>query len=89
MRVLHIGKYYAPYVGGMERFLEDLVGAQRRAGVQSFVLVHGDESATPASDPSWLRRVPVWFTFAFAPIAPTFLSVLRRSRCARITPIEW
>ena len=28
------------------------------------------------SDPAWLRRVPVWREFAFAPIAPGFLGAL-------------
>jgi rhamnosyl/mannosyltransferase len=30
MRILHIGKYFPPVAGGMERFLGDLV--QARAG---------------------------------------------------------
>ena len=79
MRVLHIGKYFAPHVGGMERFLEDLIRAQRRAGTESFALVH--DSAIPSSgeDPEWLRRVPVAATVAFAPLAPNFVRELDRA----------
>ena len=79
MRVLHIGKYFAPYVGGIERFVEDLIGAQHRAGLESFALVHSDGSEPEHADPAWLRRVTVWATWVFAPIAPTFLSELNRA----------
>ena len=79
MRVLHIGKYFTPYVGGMERYLEDLIGAQHRAGHASFALVHAAKGELPRSDPAWLRRVLVWATVAFAPIAPTFLTALNRA----------
>ena len=80
LRVLHIGKYFPPVKGGMERFLEDLVLAQREAGDQAFALVH--ESAahpTPVDFATWLRAVPVWREVAFAPIAPGFLAALNRA----------
>ena len=79
MRVLHIGKYFAPSVGGMERFVEDLIGAQHRAGHASFALVHTDGRAPHNGDPLWLRRVPVWMKLAFAPIAPAFLPAINRA----------
>ena len=79
MRVLHIGKYFAPYVGGVERFLEDVMKAQHRAGVHSFALVHAAKGEQLAEDPAWLRRVPVWATVAFAPLAPGFFSQLNRA----------
>ena len=79
MRVLHIGKYFAPYVGGVERFLEDVMKAQHRAGVDSFALVHAAKGEQLAEDPAWLRRVPVWATVAFAPLAPGFFSQLNRA----------
>lgn len=72
MRILHIGKYYPPVPGGMERFLEDLANAQRRAGHDVTVLVHGSPGDTPSSDPPWLLRCPVWFRLVFAPISPAF-----------------
>lgn len=79
MRVLHIGKYFAPNVGGIERFVEDLVAAQHRAGHASFALVHSDSKDSAGNDPEWLRRVPVWTTLAFAPLAPAFLGAINRA----------
>jgi glycosyltransferase involved in cell wall biosynthesis len=76
MRILHLGKYFCPVAGGMERFLGDLVTAQRAAGDVPSVLVHGHAEAT---DPPWLRRVPVWFRLFFAPISPAFPFWLHRA----------
>ena len=78
MRVLHIGKYFAPVSGGMERFLGDLVVAQRAMGHQVSVLVHGDGRQT-AQDPAWLMRCPVWFRLVFAPVSPAFPAWLMRA----------
>jgi glycosyltransferase involved in cell wall biosynthesis len=76
MRILHIGKYYPPIPGGMERFLGDLVNAQRLAGDDVTVLVHGDQQE---GDPPWLLRCPVWLKLIFAPISPLFPFWLART----------
>ena len=80
MRVLHVGKYFPPVKGGMERFLEDLVVAQREAGDYAFALVH-QSAAHPISvdKATWLRAVPVWREIAFAPIALGFLTALNQA----------
>ena len=84
MRILHVGKYYPPVKGGMERFLADLATAQRQAGDEVSVLVHAAEGAAPSEDPPWLMRCPVWLKLIFAPISPRFplwlRSVVRRQR---------
>jgi glycosyltransferase involved in cell wall biosynthesis len=77
VRILHIGKYYPPVAGGVERFLADLVAAQRAAGHEVRVLVHEHDGARPASDPPWLKRCPVWLRLIFAPISPRFPFWLR------------
>ena len=84
MRILHVGKFYPPVAGGMERFLADLVEAQRAAGHEVAVLVHEDRRNPGRDDPEWLMRCPVWFQLIFAPVSPRFpfwlLAALRRHR---------
>ena len=64
----------------MERFLEDLVLAQREAGDDAFALVHQSAAHRVADNSApWVRTVPVWREVAFAPIAPGFLKALNRA----------
>lgn len=79
MRILHIGKYFPPVIGGMERFLGDLVQAQRKAGHDAAVLVHADGRSQSRDDPAWLMRCPVWMRLFFAPISPSFGFWLHRA----------
>ena len=79
MRVLHIGKYFPPVPGGMERFLGDLVKAQRARGHDVGVLVHRERSGEERADPAWLLRCPVWLRLFFAPISPAFPLWLARA----------
>jgi glycosyltransferase involved in cell wall biosynthesis len=72
MRILHVGKYYPPVAGGIERFLGDLVNAQRAAGHEVAVLAHGDAPRGDRRDPEWLMRCPVTMRLFFAPISLRF-----------------
>ncbi|MFT6955237.1 MAG: hypothetical protein ACJAYC_000230 [Halieaceae bacterium] len=38
--MLHLGKYFPPYAGGMENYLRDLMAAQQRQGIESAALIH-------------------------------------------------
>ena len=76
LRILHVGKFFPPYRGGMEVFLADLVHEQRRQGIDAHALVHGDPLP---DDPSWLERVPVQFNLVYAPMAIGFRRALGRA----------
>jgi glycosyltransferase involved in cell wall biosynthesis len=75
MRILHLGKYLAPHPGGIERFLAELMPAQRRGGHRTAALVH-DESRGQAragprlQDRSVVVRAQVWTTLAYTPVSP-------------------
>lgn len=73
LRILHVGKFYPPVHGGIEVFLADLVAAQRAAGIEAAVVVHGDRQP---GDPPWLVRVPVQSQLVYAPIALGFRRAL-------------
>jgi glycosyltransferase involved in cell wall biosynthesis len=76
LRILHVGKFFPPYRGGMESFLADLLHTQRAQGIDSHALVHG----TPlAQDPPWLRRVPVQLNLIYTPIALGFRAALKKA----------
>jgi glycosyltransferase involved in cell wall biosynthesis len=72
MRILHIGKFYPPDPGGMERYLADLAEAQRAAGHEVLVLVHSGSLSGTQGDPPWIVRSRVWFRLLFAPVSPAF-----------------
>ena len=76
LRVLHIGKFYPPYRGGMEVFLADLLQEQRKQGIDAHALVHGDPEP---DDPAWIERVPVQFSLVYAPMAAGFRGALARA----------
>src|SRR6185312_1550497 len=79
MRILHLGKYFPPSKGGIERFLADLLLAQRRAGDEAAALVHADRNAPAVEDPPWIMRCPVWLRLIFAPISPAYPFWLARA----------
>ena len=76
IKILHIGKYYPPYRGGMESFLADLIEQQRASGLDARAVVHGDPLP---DDPDWIIRVSVQMTLVFAPIALGFPLALRKA----------
>lgn len=69
-KVLHVGKYYPPFKGGMETFVGDLVKAQRLSGRwKPLVLAHG----RPRKDsPFGVRLVPFLGEVSHAPLSPGF-----------------
>jgi len=88
MRVLHIGKFYPPFAGGMENFMGDLLPALERRNVQTAALVHGHEfgrrKAYDGDVAAKVYRVPSYGSFLYAPISPGFgLALSREIRAFR------
>lgn len=83
MRILHLGKFYPPHAGGIERFLAELAAAQTRAGHQVTALVHASPGVHRASseiDVHGVRveRVACHGQLVFAPISPGWPAALAR-----------
>lgn len=86
MRVLHLGKYFPPYAGGMENYLRDLMAAQQRQGIESAALVHQSQLGFTSERENYeageqklpVTRAAIWARLLFTPISPTFPWLLLR-----------
>lgn len=80
MRVLHIGKFYPPHVGGIETHLQSLC-----EGLRGFsdvrVIVASDHRQTVRGDVSGIdvTRCGTLVSFAAAPVCPSMVSEIRRA----------
>src|SRR5579871_2106480 len=80
LRVLHVGKYYPPHMGGMESHLEALCG-QLRKHVDVRVTVASDDyrGSREMVDGVPVTRVPTRLMLASAPICPGMVANIRNS----------
>ncbi len=86
MNILHIGKYFPPFRGGLENYLRDLMVALGRRGVACTALVHRhDQSFSTRDDAVSLDgrkfrvvRTGTWAKLLFTPLSPAFPWQLRR-----------
>ncbi len=77
MRVLHIGKFFAPFAGGIENFMLDLLRACHADGVVQACLVHEAPGQMGLSGGEFeflerFRRVPTLGQISYAPVSPGF-----------------
>lgn len=81
MRVLHIGKFYPPHRGGIETHLQTLCrGLSRRIEVEVVVANDANQGVVEHDGPVTIRRLPRLFELAGAPICPSLVGSIRRSR---------
>lgn len=82
MRILHIGKYFDPFKGGIENFQLHLMNELAGRGVRQAAIVHDHEKGrgprVERKHASLILRVPVLATVAFTPLSPRYYFMLRR-----------
>lgn len=89
MRVLHVGKFYPPHPGGIERATADICVALRQRGVDMAVLAHAAPGVRQHGE-SRIDDVEVTLAachgqLLYAPVSPAFPRLLAR-RIAQFRP---
>jgi rhamnosyl/mannosyltransferase len=80
LKILHIGKYFHPFSGGLENYLRDAMVALRRQGIESTALVHRHslslrsciDNLTASGQDFTVVRTGLWARFLFTPLSPAF-----------------
>lgn len=84
MRVLHVGKFFAPFAGGIENFMLDLLRTCHVQGVAQACLVHEAPGQRDGGGKDFefldrFERVPTLGQLAYAPVSPGFGRALERT----------
>lgn len=80
MRILHVGKFFAPFSGGLENYVHDAMLALARHGIESSAIVHKHslshstnyETLKEGDEEFQIVRVGTIAQLIFTPISPTF-----------------
>jgi glycosyltransferase involved in cell wall biosynthesis len=89
LKVLHVGKYYPPHMGGIETHLHALCGELRKA-VDLKVIVANDNNrrSDELLDGVAISRLPARLTLASTPLCTGMISAIRDSD-VEIVHIHW
>jgi rhamnosyl/mannosyltransferase len=89
LRILHVGKFYSPYAGGIETYLEELCTQLNRFAEVKVIVANTDRrSVTEQIAGVPVRRMGTVANFANTPLAPGMALAIRRSP-AEIVHIHW
>ena len=81
LKVLHVGKFYPPHMGGMETHLQDLCGELRKSADVQVIVASDDRSRIEETlDSVPVIRVPTWLTLVSTPLCPAMVARIRRYR---------
>jgi rhamnosyl/mannosyltransferase len=80
LKVLHIGKYFPPFNGGLENYMRDAMVALARRGIDSIALVHRHTLSVRSTNETFatsghnfhVLRTGMWARFLYTPISPAF-----------------
>ena len=82
LRVLHIGKFFPPHAGGIERSSADLTAALAARGVTTAMLAHAEPGTrapeTQRVDDVDVKRVRCYGQVLHTPVSPAFPFVLQK-----------
>jgi glycosyltransferase involved in cell wall biosynthesis len=80
LKVLHVGKFYPPHMGGIETHLQALCGELCRSVDLRVVVASDDERPVEETmDGVRVSRVPTRLTMASTPLCPGMVGEIRRS----------
>lgn len=81
LKVLHVGKYYAPYSGGIETQLKNLLGQLRvHMDVEVFVAQHDSSAGWECVEGVRVLRLPTVVTLASTPFCPSLPREISKSK---------
>ncbi len=81
LKVLHVGKFYPPHMGGIETHLQALCGELAKSLDMRVVVASDDHrAADEVLGQVAVSRVPTRFTLASTPLCPAMVAHIRRSQ---------